>query len=170
VANVAVGPRPVVDLAHLNPRTASDVIAWFESDESRSDDMILVYSHGALHHEGFPVARALTLESAARLRALGGFIGLCVAPPFYDHPAALRAGIEAAAALLFRGNPGYEGIAIGTDFMGVDETAAGLRNVPEVLAWISAAFAPDAAAALTCGNASALFARMTGAVERSGPR
>jgi membrane dipeptidase len=152
------GRRPIVDLAHLNPRSAGDVLAWFEADAARAERLIPVYSHGALARAGYAKPRAITLENLARLRALGGVIGFGVSPPFYDTAESLRAGIEAAGALPFRGRAGYEGIAIGTDFLGVDRTAVGLRNAAEVVAWFESAFEPAVALALVQGNAKRLLA------------
>src|SRR6185437_14488063 len=114
------GPRPAVDLAHLNPAASADVLAWFEADAPRADRLVPVYSHGALWHDGFTSPRAITAGNLGRLRALGGAVGFGVGPPFYPSADALKAGIEAAAALPFRGRAGFEGIAIGTDFLGVD--------------------------------------------------
>jgi membrane dipeptidase len=156
------GPRPIVDLAHLNPRSASDVLTWLESDPERARRVIPVYSHGALAHEAFTRPRAITRENLERLRALGGVIGFCVGPPFYPTADALKASIEEAASLPFRGQPGYEGIAIGTDFLGVSKTLPGLGNAPEVVAWLHATFAAETAAALLQSNAMALFERAAG--------
>ena len=156
------GPRPVLDLAHLNPIAASDVLDWFEADETRAGRLIPVYSHGALTHEGFDRPRAISPENLARLRALGGVIGFSVSPPFYPTADALRAGIEAAAGMPFRGRPGYEGIAIGTDFLGVSQTLPGLGNVAEVMNWFETTFESATAAALIAGNARALLTAVTG--------
>jgi membrane dipeptidase len=163
VAATAGGPRPLLDLAHLNPRCASDTLAWLESDEGRANRVIPVYSHGALWHEGFPMPRAITFENLTRLRAIGGVIGFSVCPPFYRSAEALKAAIERTATIPHRGLSGYKGIAIGSDFLGVDETAPGLRNAAEVITWIQSAFSAETAAALIQDNGAALLARMTGA-------
>jgi membrane dipeptidase len=156
----ARGVRVLLDLAHMNPTTMSDVLAWFEAGGARTERMVPVYSHGAVRHDGFPLPRALTRENLARLRNLGGVIGLSVGPPFYRGSDELREGLEAAASLPWRGREGFDGIAIGTDFLGVDETAPGLRNVPEVVAWLSDTFPPPLATALIAGNADALLERL----------
>ena len=157
------GPRPLLDLAHMNPTAASESLSWWEADPARSDRLIPIYSHGALRHEAFPTTRAITLENLARLRALGGVVGLSVGPPFFASVAQLRANVAAVAALPFLKRSGFEGIAIGTDFLGVDETLPGLGSVEEVVAWASSAFSPDAANALIGGNGGRLFARAVGA-------
>ena len=165
------GPRPIFDLAHLNPPAAGDALAWFEADADRARRVLPVYSHGAVWHEGFATPRAITFENLRRLRALGGLAGLSVGASFYASPAEFRAGIEAAAAVPFLGRPGFEGIAIGTDFMGVNAVAPGLGNAPEVVAWLASAFEPEIAHALIEGNARGLLARAVGVdCPGAGPR
>lgn len=156
------GTKPILDLAHLNPRSCGEVLDWFEADESRARRLPIVYSHGAIFHEGCRLPRAITVENLARLRALGGTIGLGVTPPFHAGVEELRAGIEAAAELPFRGRAGSEGIAIGTDFLGVNAVAPGLENAPAVVASLLSAFGPATAEALIRGNARRLLAGMLG--------
>lgn len=156
------GPRPIVDLAHLNPRSSGDVLAWFESDPERPRRLIPVYSHGALAHPGFDRPRALTADNLARLRALGGVIGLCVSPPFYTDPDQILRAVESVAAVPYLGRPGHEGICFGTDFLGVDSTLPGLANAPEVVAWVEKVFPPDVAKAVLHENAQDLIERAIG--------
>ncbi|MDB5352494.1 MAG: Zn-dependent dipeptidase microsomal dipeptidase [Planctomycetota bacterium] len=165
-------PRPILDLAHLNPTSASDVLSWIEADGRRADGLIPVYSHGAVYREGFTRPRALTLENLKRLRALGGVVGFGVSPPFYETPEALRRSIEETAAIPYQGRAGYEGIAIGTDFMGVDQTLPGLENAPGVIAWVMSAFSAETARAILRENGLRLIERCvtipkTGAIEAS---
>jgi membrane dipeptidase len=164
------GPRPMLDLAHLNPTAASDALDWFEADAGRSLRILPVYSHGAPRHDGFVSPRALAPENLRRLRALGGVVGFSVGPPFFEDAGSLKAAIEAAASVPFQSRPGFEGLAIGTDFLGVDRVLPGLANVPDVIAWLSATFEPDAALALIEGNARRLLLRAAGAsVDAPGP-
>ncbi len=156
------GPCPVLDLAHLNPHAAAEALDWFEADDRRATRLIPVSSHGAPRHKGFATPRAITPENLRRLRALGGVVGFSVGPPFYDSAGALKEGIEAAAAVPFRGRPGIEGIAIGTDFLGVDQTLPRLGHIAGVVAWLSTSFDPATAAALIQGNARQLLARIFG--------
>jgi membrane dipeptidase len=163
LADESAGPRPLLDLAHLNPTSMADALTWLESDPARADRLIPVYSHGAVRHDGCTKPRALTPDNLRRLRALGGVVGLGVSPPFYASTVELRAGIESVAAVPFRGRPGVEGIALGTDFLGVDLTAPGLANAPEVVAWIASSFDPATAGAILHENARTLIARALGA-------
>lgn len=157
------GPRPIVDLAHLNPKAASEILDWFEADAKRTDRLMPVFSHGCPIHDGCRrIRRAISLDNLGRLRALGGAIGIGVSPPFYSDPNQIREGIEIAAGLPFAGRPGYEGIAIGTDFLGVRSTLPDLRNAEAVVAWVARTFPPDVASAIVSENARTLFVRAIG--------
>jgi len=161
VAEVS-GPRPLLDLSHLNPASMADVLAWFEADADRPRGLAPFYGHGAPAHAGFDVPRAITADNLARLRALGGVIGFRVGPPFFRTPDELQAGLEAVAAIPFRGRIGPEGIALGTGFLGVDEVLPALGAVDGVVAWVQSRFEPETAAAILAGNARALVAFATG--------
>jgi membrane dipeptidase len=85
-----------------------------------------------------------------------------VAPPFFDSTDRLRAAIDSTAALPFLGVAGFDGIAIGTDFLGVERTLPGLETCEDVVAWLRASFPPGDAAALIDGNARSLIERALG--------
>ncbi len=156
------GPRPLFDLANLNPSAASDALSWFEAEPSRARRVIPIYSHGAPAHPGFESPRAISIKNLSRLRSLGGFIGVSVSPPFFQAPEDVRATIEFIATIPFEGRPGFEGIAIGTDFLGVNATLPGLRNAAAVVAWAIASFDRPIAKAIVANNALGLVARTTG--------
>lgn len=162
VAANAGGPRAIVDLAHLNPRSAADVLSWFESDAERVRRLIPVYSHGLIRDDAHGIPCALTPEALQRLRALGGVVGLT--PAFYDDAGSFAAAIEAAAAVPFEGRAGFEGLAIGTDFLGVDRNPDGLGSAPEIIAWLTHRFSPPVAQALIQGNGERLVERIVGAI------
>ena len=134
------GPRPLFDLAHLNPPAMSDALAWFEADPSRAGRVFPIYSHGAPVHPGFEAPRAISIDNLTRLRALGGVVGVSISPPFFQTPEQVREAVELVASIPFEGRPGHEGIAIGTDFLGVNQTLPGLRNAAEVVTWAIASF------------------------------
>ncbi len=93
----------------------------------RARRLVPVYSHGFLARPGLEGPRGLGSEGLARLRALGGVVGLT--PAFLRGPAgAFRQALESAAALPFLGRAGYEGLGIGTDFLGVDRNPPGLGS------------------------------------------
>jgi membrane dipeptidase len=156
------GPRPLLDLAHMNPSTMSDVLGWFEADPSRAQRVLPVYSHGSTVHPGFESPRAITLENLRRLRALGGHVGLGVSPPFFQASEQVKEAVEIVASIPFEGREGPEGIAIGTDFMGVDRTLPGLGNADEVVAWVQKNFDRPMAKDLLHDNALGLMARAMG--------
>ena len=156
------GPA-AVDLAHMNPRAMEETLDWFEADSSRLARLVPVYSHGGLEHDGYRMSRAITMGNLTRLRALGGVIGFGVTPPFYESLDEIVAGIERAAEVPFLGRAGYEGIAIGTDFLGVDRTIEGLGNVPEVIEALMGRLERGAAEPVLHGNADRLVRRLCGA-------
>lgn len=162
-----IAARPVIDLAHLNPRSMGDVLGWFEADPIRGERLGLVYSHGGVVREGYDVPRAITLDNVARLRALGGTIGLGVTPPFVGDANQIVAAVETIAATPFLGRVGHEGIAVGTDFLGVEATLPGIGTAAEVIGWFEAGFAPEVARALLYENARSLLARAIGGPEAS---
>jgi membrane dipeptidase len=148
-------PRPILDLAHMNAPTCAEVLDWFEREDARPARLPLIHSHGAIDGLGpdFP----------GRFRALGGVIGLSVGPPAIESAEALRATIEALAAFPFRGEAGYEGIAIGTDYLELDATVAGLGEIGQVASWLSKVFGPAVAGRLGVQNARLLVESAAGA-------
>jgi membrane dipeptidase len=156
------GARPALDLAHLNPRAMSEVLDWLEADGSRTARLVPVYSHGGLVHDGFKTPRALTLDSARRLRTLGGFIGLGVTPPFVQDADQIAASIDTLATIPWNGQTNGEAIAIGTDFLGVDATLPALGSAPEVIAWVMSRFRADMARRLLYDNGRRFLAILSG--------
>jgi membrane dipeptidase len=157
------GPRPIFDLAHFNQRSTSEALDWFESDPSRSRRILVVYSHGTPEHPGFSTPRAISIENLTRLRALGGTVGLGISPPFFQSLDQIKTAIESVAAIPFAGRVGFEGLAIGTDFLGVSKTLPGMGNAEDVIAWVQANFDRPVAKDLLHDNALELLARATGA-------
>ncbi len=160
-------PRPIFDLAHLNQRATSDVLEWFSADPDRLGRVLLVYSHGAPAHPGFDTPRALSIANVTRLRELGGIIGLGISPPFFQTSAEIKQAIETIAAIPFQGRLTHEGIAVGTDFLGVNQTLTGLSTADEVVDWFQSQFDRGTAKDLLHDNALSLIARSTGG-RRSG--
>lgn len=156
------GPRPLLDLAGLNPASVGEVLDWFEADPDRSRRLIPVLSHGAMALEGFANPRALSPDPLKRLRALGGLIGLGVGSPFHATADALKADVEAIAAIPFEGRLGFEGIALATCILGRDPSATGLETAEQVVAWTRSNFDPSTSDALIAANARRLLARAIG--------
>ncbi len=158
------GPCPVVDLADLNCRATGEVLAWFESDPTRLQRLLLVRSHGTIETTHRPVVTGLSAENLQRFRALGGVVGLSPGLPFFSSPEELRAGIETIAAVPFRGLAGYAGIGMGTDFLNLEQSLPHIGNVSRLTEWLAANFTPDVAASITRGNACTLMIHAAGKV------
>ncbi len=156
-------PKALLDLAHFNPVSSGEVLDWFEADPGRAARLIPIYSHGAPVHAEFATARALPVDHLRRLRALGGFVGISVSPPFFTTAEQVEAAIRLVAEIPFQGQPGMRGIGIGTDFLGVDQTLPQLGHAEAIVAWVSSRFDKPGANALLHDNARHLLAQITGA-------
>jgi membrane dipeptidase len=156
------GPRPVVDLANLNRQTTADALAWFEADGARAERLILMKSCGSLDADDRQGNAGLACQNLARFRALGGVIGLSVGAADFQTTEELKAGIERAATIPFRGRAGYSGIGIATNFLGMEEPITRLENVSRIAQWLTAEFAPDVAASIAQDNARKLLLRSVG--------
>jgi membrane dipeptidase len=156
--------RPILDLAHLNPRSMSDVIEAVEAAPSERR-VLLMYSHGAVAHPEFDGPRAIDLENLARLRACGGLIGLTPHPPFYQSTDELKSAIDQVAAIPFEGRVGDEGIAIGCDFLDSDAMLPELGDAQKIVDWHSINFDPESAVLLLEANARRFLARSIGHFE-----
>jgi membrane dipeptidase len=154
--------RPIVDLALLNPRSLGEVLDWVESQSGSVGRPLLICSHGGVSQSDFEIAGAWRHEDVVRLRALGGVIALTPSPSFFRTPDDLKSAIEALAAIPFEGRSGYEGIAIGTDFTGLEQVMPGLAEVGEITNWIGRSFDRETAGRLAAGNASRLLVRAAG--------
>jgi len=153
--------RPIVDLAHLNPRSMAEVIK-LGTEGALAGRVLLIYSHGAIFHEGFATQRALSHDNLVALRACGGVIGLTPGPPYHRTPVELKAGFEAAATVPFLGQEGYEGIAVGSDFLGLEQTLPLLGDVSQVRKWIQRRFHRETADMLIAANGRRLLVRAAG--------
>jgi membrane dipeptidase len=157
------GPRPVLDLAHLNSQSRADVLRWFEHDSVRSRSLLLVHSHGAW--DGLPPVEPGGTGPAdlPRMRALGGVVGLTPCTSSYPSPTGLQTAIDTIASIPFEGRAGYEGIAIGSNLLGIEQPTPGLHDAGRIARWIGRSFDRPAAAALSAGNARRLLLRSVGA-------
>jgi len=154
-------PRLVLDVADLNDRSTREVLAWFEAQPSRGGRLLLIRSHGAVRTESSP-SRGLSPENLRRLRALKGVVGLSVGPPHIDSPGELRSAVEAAAAMPLGNRPGYEGIAIGTDFLRLDQTLEPFKNAWGVIDWLAREFPAEVAESIAYRTARELLLRLSG--------
>jgi membrane dipeptidase len=152
---------PILDLAHLNPLSMGQVIEVVE-DAVRKHTLLLIYSHGAVAHADFDGSRAIDLQNLARVRALGGLMGLTPGLPFHQSPDELKSCVDHVAAIPFEGRLGYEGIAIGSDFLELDGTLPDLDDAAAIVGWAARNFDEATAMLLIEGNARALLAKAAG--------
>jgi membrane dipeptidase len=157
-------PRPVVDLAGLNARSTADVLSWSEADAARRARLLLLRSHGAIGMPGRTDSSGLTPENLARLRALGGVVGLSPCAASFQSPQEFRAEIDSIAAIPFEGREGYEGIGVGSCFPTLEQTILTLATVPEIASWLSRSYPPQIALQLAQENARGLLLRAAGSV------
>jgi membrane dipeptidase len=172
------GPRPLVDLAHLSNRAVADLLAWYEAEPTRADRLPLLVSHGLLDPMGLGGDRspALSAPNLARLRALGGTVGVGLihgagtgtSPGTSNDDA--KAGLEALAKIPFRGRPGYEGIAVGSVFLeaGNERRPPAFATAGRIVEWLAAHFDRETANAVIASNASRL-ARLAAGEQDSAP-
>ena len=104
----------------------------------------------------------LSHDNLVALRAAGGLIGLTPGQPHQLIAEELRTAIDLAAAVPFEGRAGYEGIAIGTDFLGIDAILPHLGNVSEVKKWITRRFDRETAVMLIAANGRRTLLRAAG--------
>jgi len=159
----AAGPKPIVDIAHLNSRSTAEVLDWVENKAVRAGSLALIYSHGAVEHERVRAHHGLSRDNLARLRMLGGTVGFTPSQLVFRSREELKASIEAAASLPFKGRPGYEGLAIGTDFLGIGQAVPGLADVAQIAKWIVETFDHEAAGSLIARNGLRVLLNASGA-------
>ena len=104
----------------------------------------------------------LSHDNLVALRAAGGVIGMTPGQPYHCTHDELRAGIEMAASVPFEGRAGHEGIAVGTDFLCVERTLHGMRNVSDLKKWITRRFDREIAAMLIAANGRRVLVRAAG--------
>ncbi len=143
---------PILDLSHLNSQSMANVLDAVD-DAARNRRVLLMYSHGALAHAGFDGPHAIDLKNISRLRDLRGLIGLTPGPPFYQSAADFKSAIDHVATIPFEGRLGYEGIAIGTDFLERDAALPELADASAIVEWISSSFDETTAELLLDANA-----------------
>ena len=170
--NTTPGPRPGFDFAGLDLLSATQALDWFEASPERGERLVPVLTCGS---PAADTAEATSPNSEAdatwplpllaRLRALGGTIGLPLGPPWHPDADSLARAIGRLSALPFRGQEGHLGLAFATRFMRADQLAPGLETVPRLIDWShkkNQAFDADIAEALLHENARAFLARLVG--------
>jgi membrane dipeptidase len=152
---------PILDLAHLNTRSMAEVMESL-GDALRNRRVLLMYSHGSVAHPEFDGPRAIGLENLARLRTHGGLIGLTPGPPFHQSADELKSAIDHVATIPFEGRVGYEGLAIGCDFLDRDAALPELRDASAIIDWVSKTFDQPTAELVLEANARQFLANAVG--------
>ena len=152
---------PIVDLAHLNRQSMADVMDALD-DAVRNRRVLLLHSHGALAHAGFDGPHAIDPQNLTRVRDLGGLMGLTPGPPFYQSAVDFKSAIDQVATIPFEGRVGYEGIAIGSDFLDLDAALPELADASAIVQWVSSSFDQTTAELLLANNALRLLAGEAG--------
>ncbi|MFO0961171.1 MAG: Zn-dependent dipeptidase, microsomal dipeptidase [Isosphaeraceae bacterium] len=150
----------LVDLSPMSPACRRDALDWFESDGSRADRLLPIFSPISIDPER---PGSLDEDGLRRLRALGGCLGLGAGLPYHDSSEDLRRSLERAAEFPFQGEPGPRGIGIATDFLGRDTVAEGLETAEAIARWLAGAFDAGRASAWGRGNGEEFIARICGA-------
>jgi membrane dipeptidase len=163
-------PRAILDLAGMNAAAIADALGWLDGQPTTSGRPLIVVSHGTGPQEcplddSSPEGRNLR-----EIRSRGGLIGLMPGRPGCETTEDLERRIEAIAAMPFEGRPGYQGIAIGTDLLELDQVPSSLGSAREILRWLRHAFDREVAEAIAVGNARRLLLRSVGDDPQSEPR
>ncbi len=162
-------PRPILDLAGLSARATAETLQWYdEVSPPRPENRrrpLLVVSHGRGGYRDLADAASAQALGLAELRARGVPIGLTPGLPGCETADELKALIDAIAAVPFEGRPGFEGIAIGADLLGVERAIPGLDSARGLARWIEATFDRETSAVLVARNARRLLLRSAGLAE-----
>lgn len=162
-------PRPILDLAGLSDRATAEALRWYDEvatpgPENRGRPLLVV-SHGTGGYRDLGDPASAQAIGVVELRARGVTIGLTPGLPGCETADELKALIDAIAAVPFEGRPGFEGIAIGADLLGVDRAIPGLESARGLARWLEATFDRETSAAIVARNARRLLLRSVGLAE-----
>lgn len=159
-------PRPILDLAGLSVRATAETLQWYDENSTPGPEvrrrLLLVVSHGNGGYRDLGNPASAQAIGLAELRARGVTIGLTPGLPGCETADELKVLIDAVAAVPFEGRPGFEGIAIGADLLGVDRAVPGLDSARGLARWLEAAFDRETSAAIVARNARRLLLGSTG--------
>jgi membrane dipeptidase len=164
-ADGEAGPRPILDLAGMNAATMADAFRWLDEDASSRGKLLLAASHGTAGYRGLLEASSADLRSLEELRLRGGVIGLTPGLPGCETVEELKALVDRIAGIPVSDQDTPEGIAIGSDLLGVESPLPGMESARGIARWFERSFDRKTAAALVTGNARRLLLRSAGAEE-----
>jgi membrane dipeptidase len=157
------GPRPILDLAGMNARSAADTLRWLDENQVQAGRFPLVVSHGSHGYRELREDSSLDHRNLRDIRSRGGVIGLTPGLAGCETADEVKLLVEVVAAIPFEGRPGHEGIAFGSDLLGVDRTVPELAAARDITRWPGRAFDRETAISITGGNARRLLLRSAGA-------
>jgi membrane dipeptidase len=140
----------------------ADTLRWFDENPAQGGGMLLVVSHGTFGYRELVEDSSPDSRNLRAIRSRGGVIGLTPGLPGCETADELKQLVAAIAAIPFDGRPGYEGIAIGGDLLGPEQTAPGLASARDITRSLGRILEPDAAAAIAHGNARNLLVQSAG--------
>jgi membrane dipeptidase len=161
------GPAPILDLAGMSAQSAADTLHWLDEDRAGRGTLLLAVSHGTGTYRDLFDPSSPAFRNLQGLRSRGGVIGLTPGLPGCETPDELRSLVEMIAGIPFEGRCGYEGIAIGSDLLGLDRPAPGLESARGIARGLERSFDRRTAGAIIAGNARRLLLRSAGIAARS---
>jgi membrane dipeptidase len=164
-ADDEAGPRPILDLAGMNAATMAGAFRWLDEDPSSRGKLLLASSHGTAGYRSLFEASSADVRNLHELRSRGGVIGLTPGLPGCETVEELKALVDLIAGIPFPGRDSEEGIAIGSDLLGVDRPLPGLESARGIARWYESSFDRRTAAAIVAGNARRILMRSAGATE-----
>jgi membrane dipeptidase len=154
--------RPILDLAGMNAATAAETLHWYDALSTGRQRVLVALTHGSASQTELRDGTSAGGRVAAEIRARGGVVGLTPGLPGCETADAFKALIEAVADVSIPGRTAFEGIAVGTDLLEIDQIAPGLGSAREIARWLGRTFDRRAAFAIAAENARALLLRSIG--------
>jgi microsomal dipeptidase-like Zn-dependent dipeptidase len=114
-------------------------------------------SHGTFGYRELLENSSPDSRNLRDLRSRGGVIGLTPGLPGCETADDVNHLVDVIAAFPFEGRSGHEGIAIGSDLLGLERTAPALASARDITRWLARAFDSKTAAAIVAGNARHLL-------------
>jgi membrane dipeptidase len=164
-ADDEAGPRPILDLAGMNAATITDAFRWLDEDPSSRGKLVLASSHGTAGYRDLFETSSADSRNLHELRSRGGVIGLTPGLPGCKTVEELKALVDRVVGIPFEGRDSPEGIAIGSDLLGVERPLPGLESARGISRSFDHSFDRKTAAAIVAGNARRLLLRSAGAAE-----
>lgn len=162
------GPRPILDLAGMSVATTADTLRWYDGVPRGQAPLPIAVTHGTGTYVPFLDGSTPEARLVAEVRMRGGVIGLTPGLPGGETVDAMKTLIEAVAAVPVPGRSNFEGLAIGTDPLGIDRGVPGLASAREIARWLGRSFDRGTAAAIAARNTQRLLLRSVGVAPGNG--